>query len=145
MEHVYLVGAVACLVVSWSYILVLKSRIRDCMSYIHNRIDKTNAGRGSEAELGQGSKENPTELRADEGRASAQEGATMDEKPKLIVGSPDSLHPLHYLCSHCLQPFYLSGDQPPKEAVAELLHAFGDHVEQAHGSANSGLTESPEK
>jgi hypothetical protein len=58
--------------------------------------------------------------------------ATMDGKPKLILGSADSPQPLHYLCSQCLRPFYLSGNQPPKEAVAELLFNFGEHVEREH-------------
>jgi len=65
----------------------------------------------------------------------------MDEKPKLIVGSPDSVHPLHYLCSQCLQPFYLAGNQPPKKAVMDLLHAFEEHVEREHGSANPSSIE----
>jgi len=64
----------------------------------------------------------------------------MGEKPKLIVGSPSSLHPLHYLCSLCLQPFYLSEDQPPKKAVMELLHAFDEHVEREHGCEDSNST-----
>jgi hypothetical protein len=44
MEHIYLVGAIACLAVSWIYILFLKAKIRDCMRYIEDRIDKTNSG-----------------------------------------------------------------------------------------------------
>jgi len=43
MEHIYLVGAIACLAVSWIYILILKAKIRDCMRYIEDRIDKTNS------------------------------------------------------------------------------------------------------
>jgi len=44
MEHIYLAGAVACLAVSWIYILILKAKIRDCMRYIEDRIDKANHG-----------------------------------------------------------------------------------------------------
>jgi len=43
MEHIYLVGAIACLAASWIYILFLKVKIRDCMRYIEDRIDKTNS------------------------------------------------------------------------------------------------------
>jgi hypothetical protein len=69
----------------------------------------------------------------------------MYEKPTLIIGSADSLHPLHYLCSHCMKPFYLSGDEPPKKAVAELLQTFGEHVKREHPSANPGSTTPSER
>jgi len=44
MEHIYLAGAVMCLALSWIYILILKAKIRDCMRYIEDRIDKANYG-----------------------------------------------------------------------------------------------------
>lgn len=42
MEHLFLIGALTYLVVSWLYILALKAKVRDCMTYIQNRIDKAN-------------------------------------------------------------------------------------------------------
>ena len=150
MEHIYLVGAVACLVVSWIYILVLKAKIRDCMSYIQNRIDQTNPGlesAGRSLEVVHGSKGTGNPLRdCFTGTTfSSRERATMDEKPKLIVGNSDSRQPFHYLCSHCLKQFYLLGNQPPKEAVTELLRTFGEHVVQKHTNAAPGLTTSSEE
>jgi hypothetical protein len=62
----------------------------------------------------------------------------MDKKPTLIIGSADSLHPLHYLCSGCMHPFYLSANAPPKKAVAELLETFEDHVKREHSTAGPG-------
>jgi len=137
MERLFLIGAIACLVVSWLYILLLKTKVRDCMSYIQNRIDATNRG----LEGAQSSPEDGRDSRRTGGswRLGREETtkpvlgkATMHGKPKLIVGGSDSPQPLHYLCSHCLQPFYLPGNQPPKEAVAELPQNFGEHVEREH-------------
>jgi hypothetical protein len=47
MEHIYLAGAVTFLALSWIYILILKAKIRDCMRYIEDRIDKANYGQES--------------------------------------------------------------------------------------------------
>ena len=139
MERLFLIGAVACLVVSWLYIFLLKTKVRDCMTYIHNRIDT--ASRSLVGPLrspagGHNSKRtgNSWCLGRKEAAMPAQEKVTMEGKPKLIVGGSDSPQPLHYLCSQCLQPFYLPGNQPPKEAVAELLQSFGEHVEREHRS-----------
>jgi len=137
MVRLLLIGAVACLCVSWVYIFLLRSKLRDCMTYIHNRIDTTNrvfAGSSGGPRGGTDVKRtaNSPRLGVEEVTTPAQETATMDEKPKLIVGGSGSPQPLHYLCSHCLRPFHLSGDQPPKEAVAELLSKFGEHVEREH-------------
>jgi len=69
--------------------------------------------------------------------------APMDGKPKLIVGDQESLEQLQCLCSHCLRPFHLPSNQPPKEAVAELLHNFRGHVEREHPGAVAGWGVSP--
>jgi len=54
MKQVILVSLVACLVASWIYILLLKVKIRDCMSYIQNRIDRCNSNSESADCSGQG-------------------------------------------------------------------------------------------
>ena len=137
MERLFVIGAAACLAVSWFYILFLRAKVRDCMTYIHNRLDKANRVLASPSGGPEGGSEvkrtaNSPHLGKEEVKTPAQEKATMDGKPKLIVGGSGSPQPLHYLCSHCLRPFYLSGDQPPKEAVAELLFNFGEYVEREH-------------
>lgn len=147
MEHIFLVGAVACLAVSWIYLLLLKAKIRDCMRYIEDRIEKANSGRESVSrslEQGHESRltDDPSRLRFQSNTFSALGRARPDEKPKLIVGDSGSLQPFHCLCSHCLRTFYLVGDQPAKEAVAELRRAFAEHVEQEHPSAAPASTKS---
>ncbi len=137
MERLFLIGAAACLVVSWFYILSLKTKVRDCMAYIQNRIDRDNRvldGSQSSPDGGRDLKRTGSSWRLgrEETTMPVLGKATTDGKPKLIVGGANSPQPLHYLCSHCLQPFYLPGNQPPKEAVAELLQNFGEHVEREH-------------
>jgi CheY-like chemotaxis protein len=149
MERVYLVGVVACLGVSWIYILFLKVQIRDCVTYIQNRMTRVNLGVGSasgsrEVEHESKGTSSPGRPRFKGTTLSALERATMDEKPRLIVGISEGLLPLHYVCSHCLLPFNLSGDQPPKEAVEELLLTFGEHVEHVHPSAAPATISSSE-
>ena len=149
MERAYLVGAAACLVVSWIYILFLKAQIRDCVTYIQNRITRANFGVGSV--IGSREMEHESKGTTSPGRPcfkgttlSALERATMDEKPRLIVDISEGLQPLHYVCSHCLLPFNLRGDQPPKEAVKELLVTFSEHVEHVHPSAAPATNSSSE-
>lgn len=144
MEHLFfLIGAVTCLVVSWFYIFALKAKVRDCMTYIQDRIDKATPNferQNHRTEGGQGSDDcgDPSRRNFKDVTKPAAGKATIDGKPKLIVGDPGRLDPLQYLCSHCLRPFYLPSSQPPKEAVAELLHNFGKHVEREHLSAAAG-------
>ena len=147
MEHVFLIGAVTCLVVSWLYIFALKTRVRNCMIYIKSRIDKATPNFESLRHTNEGG--NGAEDSGDLSRRGSKDvtkpavrKATMDGKPRLIVGGSDGLQ---YRCSHCLRPFYLPSGQPPKEAVAELLHNFGEHVEQEHPSAAVGSEESPKE
>jgi hypothetical protein len=148
MERLFLIGALATLVVSWLYIFLLKTKVRDCMAYIHTRIDTANRGLadplpGPSGGLNSRRTGNSWGIGRKEASMPALEKATMEGKPKLIVGGSDSPQPLHYLCSHCLQPFYLPGNQPPKEAVAELLQNFGEHVEREHRSPNPDSNASP--
>ena len=107
------------------------------MTYIQNPIGTANRRLDGPASSPQGGYDakrvaDPRCLGMEEVTRPAQEKTAMDGKPKLIVGGPDSPHPLHYICSHCSKPFYLPGNQPPKEAVAELLQNFGEHVKREH-------------
>ncbi|MGD0128766.1 MAG: hypothetical protein ABSF46_25720 [Terriglobia bacterium] len=150
MERMFLIGAVACLVVSWFYILSLKTKVRDCMAYIQNRIDRDNRvldGSQSSPDGGRDLKRTGSSWRLgrEETTMPVLGKATMDGKPKLILGGANSPQPLHYLCSHCLQPFYLPGNQPPKEAVAELLQYFGKHVEREHLALAGDSNPSPQE
>jgi CheY-like chemotaxis protein len=149
MERVYLVAAVACLVVSWIYILFLKVKIRDCVTYIQNRITRVNLGVGSvsgsrEVEPESKGTSSPGRPRFKGTTLPAPEKATMNEKPRLIVSVSEGLQSLHYACSQCLQPFNLRGDLPPKRAVEELLLTFGEHVEHVHPSAAPATISSSE-
>lgn len=142
MERLYLIGAVTCLVVSWFYIFALKRKIRDCMTYIQDRIDKATFNFESlnhRTEGGQRSEDSgdPSRRSFEDVTKPAVGKATMEGKPKLIVGNPDRLEPLQYLCSHCFRAFYLPSSAP-KEAVAELLHNFEEHVEREHPGAVAG-------
>ena len=148
MEHLFLIGAVTCLVVSWFYIFTLKTKVCDCMTYIQSRIDKASPSFESlrhRTEGGQGPEDSgdPPRRSFKDVTKPAVGKVTMDGKPKLIVGDPNSLEPLQYLCSHCSRPFHLSSNQPPKEAVAELLRNFGEHVEREHPGAAAGSGASP--
>jgi hypothetical protein len=148
VERLFLIGAAACLVVSWIYILLLKAKVRVCLTYIQNRIDTANRGlEGSQSstEGGHISKQTGSSWRLgrEETTMPVLGKAIMDGKCKLIVGGSDSPQPLHYLCSHCLQPFYLHANQPPKEAVAELLRSFAEHVERKHPNLAGDSNTSP--
>jgi hypothetical protein len=55
------------------------------------------------------------------------------EKPRLEVTEWVRGEPVAYKCSRCGQIFLLPDDQSPKEAAAELLAAFHDHVGEVHG------------
>ena len=149
MEHVYLVGAVVCLVVSWIYILILKVQIRDYITYIQNRIARVNPGLSSVS--GRREVDHDSMGISDPGRppfkgatSPAPVRATMDEKPSLIVDIAASSQSLHYVCSHCSLQFNLRADLPQKEAVEELHRTFEEHAEHEHPSAAPATTSSSE-
>jgi hypothetical protein len=56
----------------------------------------------------------------------------MNEKPRLVVRSQNKWDPIAYECSVCGQRFLLPEDRSPKEAAAELLGAFNEHVLEKH-------------
>jgi hypothetical protein len=56
----------------------------------------------------------------------------LNEKPHLVVTSWIKGEPMSYECSRCGQIFLLPEDRSPKDAVAELLAAFHDHVGEVH-------------
>jgi len=136
MEHIYLAGAAAGIILSWVYILCLKAKIRECLGYIETRIDLANPGlsdRGRRCAGDESNGEAGSSLRDRNDIVLApQGGAAVADKPKLIVANSGINQPFHYLCSLCLWPFLLPGDQPPKAAVAELFHTFREHIEQEH-------------
>jgi hypothetical protein len=55
------------------------------------------------------------------------------EKPRLVVTEWGKGEPVTYKCSRCSQIFILPDDRTPKEAAAELIAAFHDHVGEVHG------------
>ncbi len=54
-----------------------------------------------------------------------------DEKPRLVMTRSKD-EPMTYQCSLCGQLFILPDDRSPKDAAAELLAAFQDHVGEEH-------------
>lgn len=140
----FAVGLGAGLVVSWSYILTLKAKIRVCMSYIHDRIGK---GMGAER-MDQNIPEEPeakepwerTRTPSAGATPSRREGATMAEEPQLIVSIPSNGEQINYVCSRCSRIFPLPDDQPPKKVMAELLRRFREHRELEHPEASPGTS-----
>lgn len=55
-----------------------------------------------------------------------------NEKPHLVVTGWIQGEPMSYECSECAQIFLLPEDRDPKDAAAELLEAFHDHVGEIH-------------
>ena len=54
-----------------------------------------------------------------------------NKKPRLMMtGGKDE--PMTYQCSVCGQLFILPDDRTPKDAAAELLAAFQEHVGEEH-------------
>jgi hypothetical protein len=54
-----------------------------------------------------------------------------NEKPQLVMTGGNG-EPIGYRCSLCSQLFLLPDDRSPKEAAAELLAAFQEHVGEEH-------------
>jgi hypothetical protein len=57
----------------------------------------------------------------------------MIEKPQLEISHWRKGEPFIYTCSACGQKFLPPEDWSPKEAMAELLAAFHEHMREAHG------------
>jgi hypothetical protein len=55
------------------------------------------------------------------------------ENPSLVVTEWVKGEPIAYKCSGCGQVFLLPDDRGPKEAAAELLAAFREHLGEVHG------------
>jgi hypothetical protein len=55
-----------------------------------------------------------------------------NEKPHLVVTSRVEGEPMSYECSRCGQIFLLPEDRSPRDAAAELLAAFRNHVGEEH-------------
>jgi hypothetical protein len=59
------------------------------------------------------------------------------EKPQLVM-TGDKGEPMAYHCSVCGQLFLLPDDRSPKDAAAELLAAFQEHVGEEHAEKAEG-------
>jgi len=150
MERALLICAAAALAASWIYILFLKATIRDYASYIHQRIEKSNQGfermgrslreRRETEETG-----NPLRVRTSNATSSRQERNSMAKKPQLIIDSPGNHQSVFYRCSHCWHEFPLPDDQPPKQAVRELMGRFREHVAKEHADIAAGSDEPTEE
>jgi hypothetical protein len=55
-----------------------------------------------------------------------------NEKPRIVVSAWVKGQPMTYRCSLCGQLFLLPADRTPKDAAAELVAAFQDHVGEEH-------------
>ena len=53
------------------------------------------------------------------------------EKPRLLMTGAKG-EPMAYECSLCGQLFLLPDDRSPKEAAAELMIVFQEHVREEH-------------
>jgi len=53
-------------------------------------------------------------------------------KGQLIINVPVNHESLVYQCSLCGQVFQLAEDRSAKEAMAELMAAFKDHMRERH-------------
>jgi len=53
------------------------------------------------------------------------------EKPRLVMTGAKG-EPMAYECSLCGQLFLLPDDRSPKEAAAELMIVFQEHVREEH-------------
>ena len=63
----------------------------------------------------------------------------MGEKPQLVVAGPvRSGQHFFYQCSFCHQRFILPEDREPKDAAAELLAAFKEHIVERHPEQGVG-------
>jgi len=56
----------------------------------------------------------------------------LNENPHLVVTSWVKGEPMSYECSRCGQVFLLPEDRNPRDAAAELVAAFRDHVGEEH-------------
>ena len=54
------------------------------------------------------------------------------EKPRLVVTAWVKGEPIAYQCSLCGQNFLLPDDRAAKQAAAELVAAFHQHVREEH-------------
>ena len=138
----YLVAAVAALCAAGIYILRLQAQYRDCLRYIQDRLDKANPGLAivdSKTDKGQAPKAtpNPTPVPSPSNpiEPSLLMESTTTGTPKLLVACAETHRPFLYRCSHCSRSFTLPADQPLKEAVAELVDHYTEHIEDHHPAA----------
>jgi hypothetical protein len=56
----------------------------------------------------------------------------MTDRPRIVLSQWTKGETIHYKCSLCGQAFILPEDRDPKEAMAEVLRAFSEHVHETH-------------
>jgi hypothetical protein len=56
----------------------------------------------------------------------------MTGMPRLVINGKTTGEPICYRCSVCDEVFLLHEDRTPKEAAAELLAVFSEHVREKH-------------
>jgi hypothetical protein len=59
----------------------------------------------------------------------------MTERPRIVLSQWTKGDPINYKCSLCGRVFILPEDREPKEAMAEVLAAFNEHVYETHPEA----------
>ena len=149
MEHILHAGLAVLLIASWVYILVLKARLRDCLLYIGNRIDKCAKGLASvdssiRDEDGIPKVVRPADIRVSGATSTQPERSVMTEPPQLILGRSGTDQLVHHRCSRCSQVFPLSQDNSQREAVASLYLRFLEHGDREHPCPSPGpWSESP--
>ncbi len=60
------------------------------------------------------------------------QGAVVSERPELVMTNWLRGEAMGYKCSLCGQVFLLPEDRTPKEAAAEVMAAFKEHVREQH-------------
>jgi hypothetical protein len=62
----------------------------------------------------------------------------MSERPKLVMTNWLRGEAIGYKCSLCSRVFLLPEDRSPKEAAAEVMDAFKEHVRELHAEKLCG-------
>ncbi len=71
------------------------------------------------------------------------QGVVMSERPELVTTNWPRGEAMGYKCSLCGQVFLPPEDRTPKEAAAEVMAAFKEHVREQHGERHRGEEAEP--
>lgn len=143
MEQILPAVLAVFLIASWVYILLLRVRLRDCLTYIVNRMEMGRKGlEGVDSRIrdegGVQKAVSPSGVRVSGVMSTEPERSVVPEPPQLILSSSGKDHLVHHRCSRCSQVFPLSGDHSPREAVARLYLLFLEHVDREHPYPSPG-------